>query len=244
MTSSADRVNLNNLSYWFPLVQKYGLPVPDTALIETESDLTALLDGHEPDGWNAFVEQVRSAVVAMGYPCFLRTGYGSGKHDWRNTCFVRIPEEVDVHIFNLVEWSNLVDIMGLPTQTWAVRKLLDTVPLFTCKRYGGMPVVREFRLFVDDGGVQHMQPYWPSDAVRRGGPSVEQWKTLLIGSWQTHHAEREHLHGLALDAHDAVGGGFWSVDLLQDRSGDWWLTDMARGEDSFWWDPDREAPPA
>jgi hypothetical protein len=41
------------------------------------------------------------------------------------------------------------------------------------------------------------------------------------------------LRELAIEAVEAVGGGYWSVDFLRDRDGKAWLTDMAEGERSF-----------
>lgn len=232
---SGDR---NSLAHWFPPVEAAGLPVPRTRIVETPYDLTNLLDGEMPFGFSFLVEDLRSAGDELGWPAFLRTGHGSGKHQWRKTCFVPSPGDVGRHVAALVEWSHAVDLRGLPTNVWAIRELIPTAPLFVCEGYGGLPVVREFRLFVHDDQLEHRQPYWPSDAVERGQPDAADWRARLAAASAIGEQEVAHLRALALAAVGAVGGGYWSVDLLQGRSGKWWLTDMAEGECSFRWEPE------
>lgn len=227
----------NDLAYWFPPIKDAGLPVPRTVIVPTDADLTGLLDGATPDGFADLVAELAAAGDSLGWPCFLRTGHGSGKHDWAHTCYVSARWLVAPHVAALVEWSHIVDLMGLPTSTWVIREMIDTVSLFTCAGYGGFPVTREFRLFVRDSDVVHIQPYWPPDAVGQGRPDRRDWQALLEWASELDHDERLELNGLAVRAAEALGGGYWSVDLLQDRDGGWWLTDMADGDQSFQWSP-------
>jgi hypothetical protein len=223
---SADR---NCLSFWYPPIAKAGLPVPQTIIIQRDEGLEALLDGKLPDRWGEFMDALEAAVRKLGPPVFLRTGHGSAKHDWNETCFVDSLDELDRHVGALVEWSALSSIMGLPTRVWAVRKLIETEPIFYAFR-GRMPIVREFRFFVRDNRIEHIQPYWPHDAIT--DPSDENWEELLTLAsklWPHDTSLRE----LAIEAVEAVGGGYWSVDFLRDRDGKAWLTDMAEGERSF-----------
>jgi hypothetical protein len=228
----------NSIAEWLPLLEAAGLPVPRTVIVRASGDLLPLLDGHLPEGWDDLVGELRAAGEGLGWPCFLRTGHGSGKHDWSRTCFVSTPEALPSHVAALVEWSVIADLAGLPTDAWALREMIDTRPICRCSRYGGMPVVREFRIFVRDGSVEHVQPYWPPEAVAQGAPDSEGWKEALADMSRLEPATRSLLSSLALRANEAVGGGHWSVDFLQDRSGDWHLTDMAEGDRSFRWEPE------
>jgi hypothetical protein len=233
----SDRVDRNDLAYWFPLIEAAGLPIPRTAIVHTDADLTSLLDGETPDGFEQLIAELASAGDNLGWPCFLRTGHGSGKHEWASTCYVPHHRALPRHVGALVEWSHLVDLMGLPTSTWAVRELLETRPLFTCAGYGGFPVVREFRVFVRDDTIEHLQPYWPEDAVEQGHPDLMDWRVLLAEASAPTTRERLLLKLLAQRACYAVGGGYWSVDMLEDRHHAWWVIDMADGDRSFRWDP-------
>lgn len=225
----------NDLAYWLPPIQAAGLPTPATVIIHTDADLSSVLDGVTPDGWDRLITQLRAAGAQVGWPCFLRTGHGSGKHQWRDTCHIPDPDAIAQHVGALVEWSHVVDIMGLPTQTWAMRKLIDTTPLFVCEAFGGFPVTREFRVFVKDGQAEHVQPYWPPDALVDGRPDNPDWRDLLAAASELTGPERDTFTMLAVRAATAVDTGYWSVDLLQDRDGAWWVTDMADGDRSFRW---------
>lgn len=226
-------VDLNSLDFWFPPLEQAGLPVPRTVIVRTSNDLTPVLDGLLPDGFELLVEQLKLAGQAVGGPpFFLRTGHGSGKHGWKDTCYVDDLDAVGWHVAALVEWSCTVDLLGLPTEVWAARQLIDTVPLFHA--FERMPITREFRLFVRDDQVEHVQAYWPADAIARGGhPDDQDWQTKLEQASVLLDDERTLLIELAARAVSAVGGGFWSVDMLEDRAGSWWLTDMAEGDKSF-----------
>lgn len=227
--------DINDLAFWFPLIEAAGLPVPKTRIVRTEIDLALLLDGETPDGFLDFRDELERAGAEIGgRPFFLRTGHGSGKHEWRGTCFVD-KDDLAWHIARLVDWSHSVDMFGLPHETWAVRRLLDTEPLFVCEGYGGFPVTREFRVFARADEIEHVQPYWPPEAVEQGQPDREDWQEILAEASSLAADEREELAGLASRAVAAVGGGFWSVDCLEARDG-WYVTDMADGERSFRWE--------
>lgn len=165
-SSEGDR---NCLSYWFPKLAATGVPVPRTEIVRTAVRLDKLLDGKTPDGYEGFLTALQDAANRIGSPpWFLRTGQGSGKHQWRDTAFVRYRGELHGHIAALVEWSCLVDFLGLPFDVWAVREMLPTRPIAVLPAYRDFPLVREVRAFVKDGKVVCVHPYWPAGAVREG----------------------------------------------------------------------------
>lgn len=230
-------VDRNSLAFWFPHIEAVGLRVPCTRIVETDADLVGILDGEEPIGWDELVSSLQAAGDELGWPAFLRTGHGSGKHEWARCCYVPSRDRVGHHVAALVEWSHSVDMFGLPTNVWALRQLIPTAPLFVCDAYDGFPVVREFRLFVRGDQLEHVQPYWPPGAVEVGRPDDPGWRGKLEEASEATAVEYGALASVALEAVEAVGGGYWSVDLLEDRIGEWWLTDMAEGDSSFRWEP-------
>lgn len=238
-------VDRNDMAFWFPKIKEAGLPVPRTEIVQTEVELMSLLDGEKPEGFDAFIHTLRRAgeeVRHIGGYTFLRTGHGSGKHEWLRTCCVgswRTEGVLESHVGALVEWSASAGIFGLPTRTWAAREMLKTPRICRCEGYGMMPVVREFRVFMRDDEWEHTQPYWPPDAVEQGRPDAPEWRSRLAEISRLADDEAERLAFLAGMAVGALDGGYWSVDFLQDRVGDWWLTDMAVGGDSFRWEPDQ-----
>lgn len=121
-----------------------------------------------PKGWPEFLTRLEAAGDLIGWPVFLRTGQGSGKHQWKRTCYVQDAGELPYHVAALVEWSHLVDMLGLPTYVWAVRELLPVEPICTLPRYGDMPLTKESRVFVRDGKVLCSHSYWPEGAIAAG----------------------------------------------------------------------------
>jgi len=224
----------NCLSHWFPLIRDAGLPVPRTEIVTTGLNLFNVLDGKPPAGWHSFLAELRAAVERIGLPAFLRTGQGSGKHNFDRCCNLRKIEYLPQHVYNLLDWSYTVDMLGLPTNVWAVREFLPVKPLVLLPYYGNMPAVREWRLFVREGKVECQHPYWPQDALQEGigGPvGAEALFKILARSSPELDAECAQL---AERGGHAVGGGYWSVDVLEAR-GKLYVTDMALGERSFHW---------
>jgi hypothetical protein len=232
----------NCITFWLPKLEAAGVRVPETRIVraEAERDPVTMLDGELPKDWLSFVMELGEACAAVGFPAFLRTGHGSGKHMWRKTCFVQRGDDIGMHIRELVEWSHVVSPFGLPTHVWAARRMIETDPLFRMAAWDEFPVTREFRFFVFDGEVVHWQPYWPPAAIEEpiltGQPTPPDWREKLERASDIDASELVTLTNLAKDVSRAVPG-YWSVDFLQDRHRNWWVTDMAMGEASFKYDP-------
>ena len=225
------------LSWWFPRIEAAGVPVPRTKLLKmppaAREDIYAMFDGKDvKDGMPAFADEVRAAAAEFGYPFFLRTDYTSGKHNWANTCFVGSPEDVLLHIFNIVEFSECAAFIGLPWTNWAVREMLPIMPISICKAYGNMPVCREFRFFVDGGKVQCWHTYWRLHALEQGSINVNSVDAFRLLS-RMDRRDEDRLVALAEQAGRAVGGA-WSVDVLDTARG-WFVTDMAEAHKSYHW---------
>jgi len=220
------------LSYWFPKLFAAGLPVPTTHLLsmppEAFRDVFRVFDGEQTVGdLEAFAAKVKDAADRLGYPCFLRTGQTSGKHDWENTCYISDPESIAQHIINIVEFSECVQLVGLDCSVWAVREFLPTKPLGVCPRYGNMPLCREIRFFVADGEVKCWHPYWPLKALEQGGADLALYDELAATTYDGYAAAVSLAHKAAR----AIEGA-WSVDVLETERG-WYVTDMAEAEKSY-----------
>jgi len=220
------------LSYWFPKIEAAGLPVPRTKIVrmpgDTLMEFYKVFDGERPGpAADNFCDLLKITCDSMGYPCFLRTGQTSGKHDWDRTCFVQSPERIRSHVIALIEYSELADFMGLACDVWAVREFLPTRPVAVCKNWNGMPVCREFRVFAEEGQARCWHPYWPAAALEEGGADVADYDALC----ELRHAET--VFNIAESATMALGGA-WSVDVLDTARG-WYLTDMAEAHKSFHW---------
>ena len=224
--------DITNLAYWYPKV-KHLVPTPKTEIVETDCNLIEILDGEAPNEWRGFIEDMRVAIGRLGgCPVFLRTGHTSNKHEWSDTCYLADVKDLGQHIYNLVEFSECVDMIGLPYKTWIERELLPVMPVFYA--FKGMPITQEFRYFVKDGEVDHRQPYWPPEAFLKSYSNAEkEWEKLLAEISVLDKVSDKELTAMTEKIGKALGG-YWSVDwLLTDRG--WYMTDMAEGAMSYKW---------
>jgi len=249
--TSPSSCDLNCLSYWFPKLEAAGVPVPRTKIVrmpkEAVGSVWAALDGkdgtpEETAAMQAFMAELRAAAQEFDLPLFLRTGHGSGKHDWKNTCFVTDLDMLPTHVSRLVEWSEMVDMMGLPWDVWAVREFLPVAPVAVLPAYANMPVNREFRFFVRDGKVVCGHNYWPIEAIREGlGPAggheagADERATMIYAALCRTEPMSEIADAARIAGQVATAiPGAWSVDVLETQRG-WYVTDMAEARKSFHW---------
>jgi hypothetical protein len=239
----------NCLSVWFPKLVGAGLPVPRTEIVKTDCDLIGVLDGKTPDGYDAFIATLRNAcdTISRTGPWFLRTGQGSGKHNWDFTCNLTSLERLSEHIAALVEWSHIVDFFGLTHDVWVVRERLPVEPIIDLPGYSGMPLVPEIRAFVKDGKITCRHEYWPLGSIDDGlkvygakklekpseSPAERAIRAQELFSRMIGPAEYEETRELTMRVAEAFDAdGAWSVDLLKTTKG-WYVTDMADADMSF-----------
>lgn len=215
------------LSYWFPKLVETGVPVPRTVVIKTGLFAHEILDP-SPETKVAVDElvcQIRGASIAFGAPFFLRTGMGSGKHEWRRTCFVtdRDHETIARHVVALAEWSECASILGLPADVWVIREYHAPAAAFFA--FEGLPIAPEVRFFIEAGRLVHRRFYWPDEAIRN--PSREDWPALLEACRKLARHHGEPLLPLVRTVANAFRDeGAWSLDFMYTFDG-WLAIDMA-----------------
>ncbi len=236
------------LSYWFPKLQATGVPVPQTHIIQLEKGIWFADceddDGASPECKAMFdqVPQLCSDIAACadslgGYPIFLRSGQTSGKHSWRHTCFVPSKEMIEKHVYGIWEFSEMVDICGLPTHVWAVREMLKVESPFTA--FSGFPVTKERRYFFKNGEVVGHHGYWPPEAIEDNTDDPDWMSKLHVLNFETNN-EIAELTALTKTVARAFDGA-WSLDWLWTTDRGWVAIDMAEAHRSFIW---REHPTA
>jgi hypothetical protein len=233
-------------SKWYPTIENMlGIKTPLTWWTKTDLPLMQIPYGERVDGFDEFCQELSRRAAEIGTPCFLRTGQTSGKHQWRDTCYLASSdvETVGHHVCRLLDHSAVVDFFfGLPVDVWVLRKMLKATPVFHAEVFGGMPVTREFRLFVNNGRVVHFQPYWPAGAFSsmedhsKYDELPADWAQKLALMNEIGEIERSVLECLSVYVGKEIGG-FWSIDWLWAEN-DWWLTDMAQGQVSYAYNPE------
>lgn len=219
---------LSSASFWLETAMELA-PAPRTIVIALEHTLDPFMDNIDPLDWPIIRKKIEKAANRLGWPCFLRTDFTSGKHNWEACCGGLLsPEDIRDVVVNLVHFSGIIDH---PVGSLLARELLPTLPAFHA--FGGTPVTREFRLFTNHGVIEHVQPYWPEDAIRDG---EEGWKEKLRHISALSRTEFEALADITLEIGEKLPQKGWSVDWLQDACGCWHLTDMAVDSISYKWE--------
>lgn len=236
------------LSFWFPMLKATGVPVPKTEIISLNQGLwfndgsEEMEDPGEAEARRKNIDDLCSMIGFAaeglgGYPVFLRTGQTSGKHSWVNTCFLSDPLKIRDHVYEIWEYSECADIIGLDTSVWAVREMLKTSAPFTA--FNGFPVTKERRYFFKDGAVCGFHPYWPPVAVEEH-VGFKDWRAELDKLNFQSSEEMKELHDLTTKVAKAFPGA-WSLDWLWTTDRGWVAIDMAEAHRSFIW---REHPTA
>lgn len=228
------------LSYWGPKTQELASPATDYR----SRDLTPKMLSEKGEEFRDVVAEVQQMAKnfgkEFGWPLFFRTGQTSGKHNWNRTCKLEAAEDVESHMRNLAQHSHIVSMVGLPLNVWAVREWLDIEHKFTA--FGGMPIGREFRYFVQEGKIIHEQPYWPPESIE-GHTEADRWEEKLRK--MNGRSGTSFARSLAQQVAERIEERFdhpdscWSVDVCKTETRGWMMTDMAPAERSYFWDPDR-----
>jgi len=224
------KVESDSMLVWFPKIRDLPLPQPKTEIILlTEEELKVLINEKVP---KTIVEKVKIVTDKMGYPCFLRTDLASGKHSWKDSCFIDDSKELWKHIFEVVSFNLMADILGLDFKAFVVREYIPMDTRFTAF-YGDMPVNPERRYFIKDGEVLCHHPYWIEEAIEESKPpSVTNWRELAKEMNTETEDEIKLLTKYALMVAKQFEG-YWSIDFCKAKDGRWILIDMASGEKSW-----------
>lgn len=225
---------LDSMLFWYPKIKNLPIVQPDTEILElTKNEIRDFWEECTP---LSVIKKIIPLCRKFGYPCFLRTDLASGKHQWKDSCFVASETDLPKHIFEVVSFTLLADIMGLPFQALIIREFIPMDTGFTAF-WGKMPVNPERRYFINNHKVVCHHPYWFLGAIEGSNcpPSVENWQELTNKMNTETENEIKVLTDYALMVAEQFDG-YWSVDFCKAKNGEWILIDMATGEKS--WHPE------
>ena len=231
----------NRFEHWFSTVKKLNIPHPYTEMLDTPFEfsesmfsetttVTKDFDGNTEAYLDKLASQVKDFGERRGYPIFVRNSFTSGKHSWKDSCFIKEEESISAikeRIYQLTESSLMGP--GLAPLKLVLREFIDTKPAFHAF-HGNTPITQEFRLFFDNGKPVKWQAYWPETSIQE--PDCDDWKEKLKNISEPNDelmAKMKHYAKLVTEELE----GYWSVDFLIDNNGKPWLIDMADGHASY-----------
>lgn len=231
--------------YWWNKIRSLDIPQPKTVYVPMDEkelrdamvDITSLQDAADDIG---------------GYPIFLRTDQTSVKHGWQNTCYVRSAADMKQHALHILEADIMADMAGYMTPSgFAVREFLELDHMF-CAFSGRIPISTEVRVFLRDGSIECVHPYWPAEAimqwVERQSLDIdattsqipENWRDILGRQNAKIARDAITIQEMALKV-AGIMDGWWSCDMALGRNGIWYMIDMAPGPVSYHWPSCRHA---
>jgi hypothetical protein len=223
----------DSMCFWYPKIKNLDIPQPKTVIVNPEQMPYGYLEGKEFHDWLVKVKpELDKAIQEVGgYPVFIRTDAASGKHDWKDTCYIPNESKLEGNIFHLIEWHACADILGLPWKALVVRQYIPMKNLFTAF-HGDMPVNPEIRMFVRDGKAVCWHWYWIEDALYH--TSIENWKEIMDNEKEKLKSSliQESLRRYAEQVGQVLTGE-WSVDFCLGADNKWWLIDIATFNDSW-----------
>ena len=125
-------------------------------LIEDVTPRTAWVPGAAPEAVDRVA--VRSALASFGsHAVIVKDDVKSRKHEWHEACFV--PDASDeAHAMRVVE--TFLARQAEQFQDGLVLRAFEPFAALTTHSRSGMPLTREYRLFVLDGRVVTSDAYW------------------------------------------------------------------------------------
>ncbi len=216
---------------WWPKIKDLGIPVPRTEYIKVDDDaMIRMIDGEKFD-----TTEIRKMVERFDMPCFLRGADTSGKHSWKETCYLSNIDGLPAHIYALAEDAFMKSMMGeVGVGAIFAREFMPMRLAGFTAFTGDMPVSREVRCFINKGKKVCQHYYWFEEAIYDRGhePTDPDWRRKLKVNNTLTRADQATIDKY-LKIVCGVFKNNWSVDFCQGDDGRWLLIDMARGEVSY-----------
>lgn len=236
----------NNFSYWFPKIQKCGIAVPKSLIVDLPPFSPDYPEGYRL--WQAFFcenpEEDRRVIqdwldenvlpklkiANLGDQLFVKNARFSNKFLASKSCLVSV-QDLASGIMEINYAAMLTGAGGL--EELVIRERIFHTPTITPEIYSGLPLRCEFRVFYDFDARKplYVANYWDYDYV---APSLS-WATdrivfehereRLETEYETYKDEVLEMVASAMEGVDLEGQ--WSIDILRQENGKFWLIDSA-----------------
>ncbi len=152
------------------------------------------------------IDRIMAALARFGTkPIIVKDYVKSRKHEWTTACY--IPSAADRAAVESVV-STFLRLQGVDLNEGLVfREFVEYQPLATHPQ-SGMPLVQEYRLFILDGQVLTLSPYWEGNAYGNELPPFEAFSEIAA----------------------RIPSRFFTMDVAQTRGGEWQIIELGDGQ--------------
>lgn len=240
----------NNLSYWFPKIEKCKINVPKTVILPVPMDIMLCFFMERKTDMDTVYRWVQETVIPflkekdMQGLLFMKNGAFSNKFDFKD-CIVASDNALMLanSIININYTSLMFDTSG--NAELVFRERISTDYSKTPTIYNGMPLRNEYRIFYDFNNHKalYIVNYWDIDycnaSICRNATDKIVYEHVYPDLFDHYCKNKDcvfgHVSNILKDVHGLEG--IWSVDVLEDEQGNFWLIDMAIAQQSAYWDP-------
>jgi len=230
---SADK--RNSMAFWWPKIKDLDIPQPKTVMVEVDPKIYFKIMCDEntiPD--TDFIKFEEAIQSLGGYPIFCRGSQMSGKHHWKEACYIESKMQLHHNIFQILEAHFLTD--KIPDAMF-FRQYIPMESYFTAW-WGELPVNKEVRCFIKDGVLACQHPYWPISAleqIEKHFIKDKDWRQKYQKLLDITKTDRQIIASHLIKLISVFGNEWWSCDFSKGFDGTWYLIDMAIGSASYHW---------
>lgn len=238
----------NNLSYWYPRIKNCGIKVPVTQVFKVPEEMVKAfyLEGDKrPQQYYLDViyrwirDEIYPALTIKGL-LFMKNGAFSNKFNFSDCIPLNNPLSIAACLVDLEYTSLMFGTGGNTELVFRERIVNHDSPTI----YNGMPLQPEFRVFYDfdNHKALYIVNYWDwnycFDSISRNKTDAIIYSNHYPSIERIYNANKDNVMKTVEDAMKDNNDftGIWSIDILQDETGEFWLIDMAEGYCSAYWD--------
>lgn len=152
------------------------------------------------------IDDIMAALRPFGAaPVIVKDFVKSRKHEWHEACFIPSASDRDAVERVVRKFVELQD--DDLNEGLVFREFVDFEPLAVHSK-SGMPLTKEFRLFVLDGRVIFSSPYWDEGDYADVKPPIDDFR----------------------DVARQIASRFFTIDVAKRRDGDWLIVELGDGQ--------------
>jgi hypothetical protein len=186
-----------------PVQYKYAHYLPDN--YETIRDFTPRTTFQKLEGDFDFNDFRQALKVFGDHPVIVKDYVKSQKHYWAEACFIPRASE-DEAVETVVR--RFLDIQGPDINEGLVFREFIELEELGAHTQSGMPLTKEFRLFVREGKIMDAFYYWDEGDYQGLQPEINSFEELI----------------------PEIKSNFFTMDIAKRKDGDWMIVELGDGQ--------------
>ncbi|BDS09794.1 ATP-grasp domain-containing protein [Aureispira anguillae] len=152
------------------------------------------------------INNFKEALAVFGnHPIIVKDYVKSQKHYWKEACF--IPDASDLKQVEKIT-KRFIELQDVDLNVGIVYRAFVELEPLTTHAISGMPLTKEFRLFVKNGKIIAAANYWDQGDYDLVAPNLIFLKAVI----------------------PCIKSNFFSIDIAQQKDGNWIIVELGDGQ--------------